>query len=87
MGIGALAIALAGNEATENLLGTILITIEKPFTIGDWILINKVEGTVEHVGLRSTRIKTFYDSYLTMPNAKFITTPIDNMEERQARRY
>jgi len=87
MGIGALAIALAGKETIENLLGTILITLEKPFKIGDWILINKIEGTVEHVGLRSTRIRTFYDSYLTIPNAKFITTPIDNMEERKSRRF
>ena len=87
MGLGALAIALAGKDTIENLLGTLLITLEKPFKIGDWILIDKVEGIVEHVGLRSTRIRTFYDSYLTIPNAMFITIPVDNMEERPSRRF
>lgn len=87
MGVGALALALAGKDTIENLLGTLLILIEKPFKISDWILINNIEGTVEHVGLRSTRIRTFYDSYITIPNAKFITNSVDNMEERKSRRF
>jgi len=88
MGLGALAIALGWYKDTiENLLVTLLIILEKPFKIGDWILIDKVERTVEHVGLRSTRIRTFYNSYLTIPNAMFITIPVDNMEERPSRRF
>ena len=87
LGIGGLAIAFAGKDTIENLFGSIMIALEKTFKIGDWIVIGDIEGDVEHIGLRSTRIRTFKDSYLTVPNVKFITTSVDNMGARTYRRY
>ena len=87
LGIGGLALALAGKDTIENLFGSIMISLEKPFDIGDWIVIGKIEGYVEHIGLRSTRIRAFDDSYLTIPNVKFITTDVNNMGKRTYRRY
>ena len=87
MGLGGIALAYAGKDTIENLLGSIMIAIEKPFDLGDWIIIENVEGNVEHIGLRSTRIREFKDSYLTVPNVKFITSPVINMEKRMYRRY
>jgi MscS family membrane protein len=88
LGIGGLAVALAGKDTIENLFGSIMIAFEKPFKLGDWIIIGgDFEGVVEHVGLRSTRIRTFEDSYMTVPNVKFITSSVDNMGERTYRRY
>ncbi len=57
LGIGGLAIAFAGREAFSNLIGTIVILLDRPFKIGDYVLIgDKVQGTVSNIGLRSTRI-------------------------------
>ena len=87
LGIGGLAIAFAGKDTIENLFGSIMIALEKPFKIGDWVIVGEVEGTVENVGLRSTRIRTFEDSYLTIPNVIFITSKVNNMGKRTYRRY
>ena len=87
LGIGGLAVAFAGKDTIENLFGSIMIALEKPFKLGDWIILGEFEGVVEHVGLRSTRIRTFEDSYLTIPNVKFITSSVNNMGERTYRRY
>ena len=87
LGIGGLAVAFAGKDTIENLFGSIMLTIEKPFKIGDWIIIGDVEGDVEHIGLRSTRIRTFKDSYLTVPNVKFLTMDVNNMGARTYRRF
>ena len=87
LGIGGLAVALAGKDTIENLFGSIMIALEKPFKIGDWIIIGDIEGYVEYVGLRSTRILTFQDSYLTVPNVRFIASNVNNMGRRNFRRY
>ena len=87
LGIGGVAVALAGKDTIENLFGSIIIALERPFKIGDWIIVDNIEGTVEHVGLRSTRIRTFEDSYITVPNVNFITSHVNNMNERSYRRY
>jgi MscS family membrane protein len=86
-GIGSIAIALAGKDTIENFFGTVMITIEGPIRPQDWIIVDDFEGTVEKIGLRSTRIRTFKDSVITVPNAKFITTPVNNMGMRGYRRY
>ena len=87
LGIGGFALAYAAKGAIENLLGSIIIAWERPFKIGDWIIVGNTEGTVEHIGLRSTRIRTFQDSYCTIPNIQLTTTNVDNMDERNNRRY
>jgi MscS family membrane protein len=87
LGIGGVAIAFAGKDTIENLFGSIMLTMEKPFKIGDWIIIDDIQGDVEHVGLRSTRIRTYADSYVTVPNVKFITNSVNNMGARTYRRF
>ncbi len=87
LGIGGIALALAGKDTVENFLGTAMIVSTRPFAIGDWILINNIEGTVESVGVRSTSIRTFYNSLVNVPNATFVSSPVDNMGKRQYRRY
>jgi MscS family membrane protein len=86
MGIGAMALALASQDAVSNLFGTATVLIDHPFEIGDWIKTDGVEGTVEAVGFRSTRIRTFYNSLITLPNSRLTTAIVDNLGKRQYRR-
>ncbi|HHH30036.1 MAG TPA: mechanosensitive ion channel family protein [Polyangiaceae bacterium] len=84
--IGGLALGLAAKDALANLFGSISIFVDNPFQIGDWINVAGKDGTVEEVGFRSTRIRTFYDSVLVMPNATVANANIDNYGLRQFRR-
>ena len=59
-------------ESLENLLGSFTIFLDKPFTVGDIVTVGIVTGTIEKVGFRSTRIKTFDRSIVTVPNKKMI---------------
>lgn len=62
--------------------------MDRPFQVGDWVVIDGgVEGTVEEVGFRSTRIRTFYDSVVTLPNALLLTSKVDNLGVRRYRRW
>ena len=88
LGLGGLAFALAAQDTVANFFGSIMIFIDKPFHVGDWIKMgNEVEGTVEEVGFRTTRVRTFYNSVLTVPNARVTDSCIDNLGARQYRRY
>ncbi|RKR81196.1 MscS family membrane protein [Mucilaginibacter gracilis] len=86
LGIGGIAIALAAKESLENLLGSFTIFVDKPFVLGDFVKVNGVEGTIEKVGFRSTRIRTAEKSVVTMPNKKMIDTALENMSVRNYRR-
>jgi len=86
LGLGGLAFALAAKDVVQNLFGSITVILDRTFHTGDWIIVNDIEGSVEEVGLRSTRIRTFYDSQITLPNAIFITAKVDNMGKRRYRR-
>ncbi|MCB9584640.1 MAG: mechanosensitive ion channel family protein [Polyangiaceae bacterium] len=86
LGVGGVAIALAAKDTVANFFGSLMIFIDRPFQIGDWIRVDGAEGTVEEVGFRSTRIRTFYNSVITVPNAKFTEAKIDNMGMREYRR-
>ncbi len=85
--IGGLAVALGAQDTLKNLFGSIMIFTDKPFHVGDWIIATGVDGTVEQVGFRSTRVRTFYDSVITIPNGKIADMTIDNMGLRQFRRF
>jgi MscS family membrane protein len=85
--IGTLAFALAAQDTIRNLFGSIMIFVDRPFQVGDWINLSGLEGTVEEVGFRSTRIRTFYDSVISIPNGKLADMTIDNMGLRRYRRY
>lgn len=86
LGIGGLAIALAAQESLSNLFGSLVIFTDRPFKVGDWIVIGTTEGIVESVGFRSTRIRTFYNSLITVPNGELMKMQIDNMGVRRYRR-
>ena len=86
LGLGGLAIALAAQDTLANLLGSLAIVADRPFQVGDWVLVDGYEGTVERVGLRSTRVRTFYDSVVSVPNSKVMNSIVDNMGQRNYRR-
>lgn len=87
LSIGGLAIALAAQETIRNIFGSITILADRPFDVGDWIVYDKYEGTVEEIGIRSTTIRTFSDSLLTVPNGRLMDVTIDNMDLRRYRRF
>ncbi len=86
LGLGGLAFALAAKDACANFFGSIMILLDRPFNIGDWVIIGETEGSVEEIGFRSTRIRTFYDSLITVPNSILANANIDNMGQRNYRR-
>lgn len=86
LGLGGLAFALAAKDTVANFFGSITIFLDKPFQIGDWVTAAGVEGVVEEVGFRSTRIRTFYNSLVSVPNAKIADAVIDNYGLRTYRR-
>ena len=86
IGIGSIAVGFAARDSIENLFGTFTVLLDKPFQVGDWILVGDLEGTVEDVGFRSTRIRTFYNSLISVPNRTFISSNVDNMGQRRYRR-
>lgn len=86
LGLGGLAFALAARETVANLFGSLTILLDRPFQIGDWVQFNDIDGTVESVGIRSTRVRTFYNSLIAVPNNELINATIDNYGERKYRR-
>jgi MscS family membrane protein len=87
LSIGGLAFALAAQDTIKNFFGSIMIFIDKPFQVGDWITSGDVDGTVEEVGFRSTRVRTFRNSVMYIPNGKIADATIDNHGLRQYRRF
>ncbi|WP_372653342.1 mechanosensitive ion channel family protein [Halobacteriovorax sp.] len=88
LGIGGVAFAFAAKDTISNLFGSLTVLLDRPFSIGDWVVVDsKVEGTVVEVGLRSTRIKTFYDSIISVPNGTLINASVDNLGKRTYRRF
>ena len=86
LGVGGIAFALAAKETLGHFFGGVSVILDKPFNLGDWIVCEKVEGVVEDIGFRSTKIKTFYDSVITVPNSLLANSTIDNLGKRTARR-
>lgn len=89
LGIGGLAFAFAAKDTIENFFGSVAVLLDRPFSAGDWIVIpdSGVEGTVEELGFRSTRIRTFYNSQVTVPNASLVRAVVDNYGRRKYRRW
>ncbi|RBQ04971.1 mechanosensitive ion channel family protein [Pedobacter miscanthi] len=86
LGIGGIAIALAAKESLENLIGSFTIFLDKPFTVGDLVKVDGVEGTVEKVGFRSTRIRTSEKTMATLPNRGMIDGVLENLSLRNSRK-
>lgn len=87
LGIGGLALALAAQDTVSNFFGSLMVIVDRPFKVGDWVVVGDVEGTVEEVGFRSTRIRTFYNSLITLPNSNLIKASVDNLGDRRFRRW
>ncbi|MEX2511682.1 MAG: mechanosensitive ion channel family protein [Cyclobacteriaceae bacterium] len=87
LSIGGLAFALAAQDTIKNFFGSIMIFIDKPFQVGDWITSGEVDGTVEEVGFRSTRVRTFRNSLMYIPNGKIADATVDNHGLRKYRRF
>lgn len=80
------AVALATKESLENLIASFVIFSDKPFTTGDYVKVNQFEGTVERIGLRSTRIRTDQKTYVTVPNKQMVDSVLDNQTLRTQRK-
>lgn len=80
------AMALAARESLENLIASFIIFFDKPFTSGDLLKVNNITGTVEKIGLRSTRIRTAEKTYVSVPNKQMVDSVVDNMSLRTHRR-
>ncbi len=86
LGLGGLTVALAAKDAVSNFFGSIVILVDAPFKIGDWVKMGSVEGVVEEIGFRSTKIRTFEKSVITVPNYKIANESIENFSNRDRRR-
>ncbi len=86
LGIGGLAIALAAQETIANLIGSIIIFSDKPFTVGDLVETPELKGVVENVGFRSTRIRTMDKTLLSVPNKKLVDSALNNLSRAEIRR-
>jgi len=80
------AVALAMRESLENLIASFIIFFDKPFTLGDYLHVKEFTGTVEKIGLRSTRVRTDEKSYLTIPNKQIVDNVLDNLSMRTQRK-
>ncbi len=86
LGLGGLTVALAGQDVAKNLIGGLVIIFDKPFIAGDWIETPTIEGIVEDITFRSTRIRTFKDSVITIPNSVISNEEITNWSLMNKRR-
>ena len=82
LGIGGVAVALAAQNTLANVFGTISLLMDRPFHVGDRVQIDKYDGTVETIGLRSTRIRTLEGHLVTIPNKIVADSGINNVSER-----
>ena len=86
LGIGGLAFALAAQDTVKNIFGGVMVFIDKPFKPKERIVINGIDGTVEEVGIRSTRIRTLTGRKVTIPNGQFSDNAVENVSEEPSRK-
>lgn len=82
LGIGGLAVALAAKDSIANFFGTLTILFDKPFQVGERVVIDNHDGTVENVGFRSTRIRLLTGHLVTIPNEKIVNSAVENIGRR-----
>lgn len=80
------AIALSTRESLENIIASFIIFFDKPFTVGDLVKVNGFTGTIEKIGLRSTRIRTIEKTFISVPNKQMVDSIVDNISLRSERR-
>jgi MscS family membrane protein len=81
LGLGGLAFALAAKDTLANFFGGMVIIMDKPFSLGDWITTPSVEGAVENISFRSTRIRTAAQALVTVPNSTLANEPVTNLSQ------
>ncbi len=86
LGIGGLAFALAAKDTVSNIFGSLMIIFDRPFHVGDWVKAGELEGTVEEVGFRSTKIRTFAKTLISVPNNIIANMALDNYSRMPKRR-
>jgi MscS family membrane protein len=82
LGIGGLAVALAAQDTLKNLFGSIMIMLDKPFDVGERVVVDGLDGTIEEIGFRSTRMRTMTGHQVTVPNEKMAGSNIENVGRR-----
>ena len=87
LGISGLALALAAKDSISNFFGAITVLLDRPFKVGDWIVVGSAEGEVIEINLRTTLIRTSADTIITMPNANLVNSPVENWGKRRWRRW
>lgn len=87
LGISGVIITLAAQDTAKNLFGGLVIFLDKPFIVGDWIEMGSFEGTVEDITFRSTRIRTFENALVNIPNSVIAGASIINWSKMEKRRY
>ena len=86
LSIGGLAVSLAAKDSLSNIIACCIIMLDHPFSIGDWIVCNEIEGAVESISFRSTNVRTLAQGLVNIPNSLIISTPIVNYSVRERRR-
>ena len=87
LGISGLALALAAKDTISNFFGALTVLLDRPFKVGDWVLVGTSEGEVIEINLRTTLIRTGIDTVITIPNANLVSTPVENYGKRRWRRW
>lgn len=87
LGVGGVIVTLAAQDTAKNLFGGLVIFLDKPFIVGDWIEMAPYEGTVEDITFRSTRVRTFENSVVNIPNSIISNSSIINWSKMEKRRY
>ena len=87
LGIGGIIVTLAAQDTAKNIFGGIVLFIDKPFNVGDWIQTPNYEGTVEDMTFRTTRIRNFENSVVNIPNSTIADSAIINWSKMEKRRY
>lgn len=86
LGLSGVVVALAAKDYAANMMSGVIIFLDNPFNIGDWIKCNELEGIVEEISFRSTRIRTFDKVLISVPNSVLVNDPILNFNKRETRR-
>jgi MscS family membrane protein len=87
VGIGGIAVAFGAQRTIENLFGSIALATDQPFRVGDFVRVEGSEGVVEHIGIRSTRIRTLDRTTITIPNGKLAEMRIESLSARDRTRF
>ena len=87
LGLGGVIVTLAAQDTAKNLFGGLVIFIDKPFAVGDWIQMDNYEGTIEDITFRTTRIRTFENALVNIPNAIIADASVTNWSKMEKRRY